>query len=183
MDEPVTDTVRGILDGHIVLSRELAHANHYPSIDVLQSISRLAPKVSGTASYQGAGIIRKYMADYARVEDFINAGAYRSGSNPAVDNAITMHNPIENFLIQGVNETSSLEDTLNGVAELSGIDIPAEEMTDNNSNIVSVSSHTRKEKTLQEEENVSGAQETAMALNSVAALFSSMPGMNILDDN
>ncbi|GHT69926.1 flagellum-specific ATP synthase FliI [Spirochaetia bacterium] len=88
MDEPVADTVRGILDGHIVLSRHLAQAYHYPAIDVLQSISRLAPVVSGKASGQAAGYIRRNMAVYGETEDLINVGAYHAGSNPAVDEAV-----------------------------------------------------------------------------------------------
>jgi flagellum-specific ATP synthase len=183
MDEPVTDTVRGILDGHIVLSRQLAHANHYPPIDVLHSISRLAPSVSGSASMGASGVIRKYMADYAKMEDFINAGAYRQGSNPAVDAAIAMFNPISEFLIQGVDEPSSLEETLSAMSELSGIEIPPEEMTDTNLKITAASNRARLEKTPHKEEKISGASETAMALNSVAALFSSIPGMNILESS
>jgi len=182
MDEPVTDTVRGILDGHIVLSRKLAQENHYPPIDVLQSISRLAPTISGSYSLEASNIIRKYMADYSRMEDFINAGAYRPGSNPSVDEAISKHDVIENFLIQRVDEPSSLEDTLNAMSELSGIEIPQEEMTDNNAKIkTAVKRVTPKDKKSQEEKNYFNADDTAMALNSVAALFSSLPGTNILD--
>jgi flagellum-specific ATP synthase len=184
MDEPVTDTVRGILDGHIVLSRKLAHANHYPPIDVLHSISRLAPSVSGASSLAASGIVRKYMADYAKMEDFINAGAYRPGSNASVDEAIAKHDVIEKFLIQSVDEPSSLEETLLALSELSGVNIPNEEMLDENSKITSVpSSRVQKEKIRQEEVIVSGTEDTAMALNSVAALFSSLPGMNILESS
>ncbi|MDR2543410.1 MAG: FliI/YscN family ATPase [Treponema sp.] len=181
MDEPVTDTVRGILDGHIVLSRQLQHANHYPPIDVLHSISRLAPYVSGPTSREASGIIRKYMADYARVEDFINAGAYRSGSNPSVDVAITKHEPIEDFLIQAVDEPSCLEETLSLMSELTDVEIPDEEMIDKNAKIPFVSSRRVKEKP-QEQEDPFNLEDTAMALNSVASLFSSLPGMNILEE-
>ena len=186
MDEPVTDTVRGILDGHIVLSRKLAHAGHYPPVDVLASISRLAPAVAGSYSYQASNVIRKYMADYDRMEDFINAGAYRAGSNPAVDEAISKHGAIENFLMQPVDEPSSLHDTLTALSALTEIDIPQEEMTDEKSKIAnsggqsSAQRVTRKEKK-QESTAVSDTNEIAMSLNSVATLFSSMPGMNILD--
>ncbi|GHV47164.1 flagellum-specific ATP synthase FliI [Spirochaetia bacterium] len=127
MDEPVADTVRGILDGHIVLSRQLAQAYHYPAIDVLQSISRLAPVVSGKASSQAAGLIRRNMAVYGEIEDLINVGAYHAGSNPAVDEAIAKHPGIENFLIQDVGEKTSLADTLQVMAGISGVKIPAEE--------------------------------------------------------
>jgi len=183
MDEPVTDTVRGILDGHIVLSRKLAHAGHYPPIDVLGSISRLAPSVAGPLSLEASKIIRKYMADYARMEDFINAGAYRPGTNPAVDIAISKHDAIENFLMQAVDEQSSLEETLIALSELADIDIPDEEMTDNKSKIKSSENRVmRKVKPPKEEPDIYGAEETALAVNSVAALFSSLPGMNLIEE-
>ncbi|GHV11549.1 flagellum-specific ATP synthase FliI [Spirochaetia bacterium] len=127
MDEPVADTVRGILDGHIVLSRRLAQAYHYPAIDVLQSISRLAPVVSDRASSEAAGVIRRNMAVYAETEDLINVGAYHAGSNPAVDEAIAKHTPIENFLIQDVVEKTSLAETLRAMSDISGVQIPAED--------------------------------------------------------
>jgi flagellum-specific ATP synthase len=127
MDEPVSDTVRGILDGHIVLSRSLAHSYHYPAIDVLQSVSRLAPAVSGPSVTKAAGVIRRSMAVYAEAEELINVGAYRAGSNPAIDEAIAKHQPIEEFLIQEVTERSSLEDTYSGMEEISGIPIPVDE--------------------------------------------------------
>jgi flagellum-specific ATP synthase len=130
LDEPVSDTVRGILDGHIVLSRALAQRNHYPAIDVLGSISRLAPAVSGPVSFKAAGIIRRNMAVYAEAEDLINVGAYHQGSNPAIDEAITKHQKIEDFLIQSMEEKSSLEETISGISEISGLPIPEEEMAD-----------------------------------------------------
>jgi len=184
MDEPVADTVRGILDGHIVLSRQLAHAHHYPAIDVLQSISRLAPVVAGPASNYAAGIVRKYMADYARVEDFINAGAYRAGSNPSVDAAINKHDAIENFLIQAVDEPSSLEETLSALSELADIEIPEEEMLDNNLKIIKSSEKKTviKAKAPQEVKPVF-TENTSAALDSVASLFSSFPVSNLLDDS
>jgi flagellum-specific ATP synthase len=129
MDEPVSDTVRGILDGHVTLSRRLAQAYHYPAIDVLQSVSRLAPVVSGVSATKAAGAIRRSMAVYAEAEDMINVGAYRAGSNPAIDEAIAKHQPIEEFLIQEVTDRSSLEDTYSGMEEISGIAIPVEERT------------------------------------------------------
>jgi flagellum-specific ATP synthase len=128
MDEPVSDTVRGILDGHITLSRRLAQAYHYPAIDVLQSVSRLAPVVSGQSANKAAGAIRRSMAVYAEAEDMINVGAYRAGSNPAIDEAIAKHQPIEEFLIQEVTDRSSLEDTYSGMETISGIAIPREEL-------------------------------------------------------
>jgi hypothetical protein len=123
----VSDTVRGILDGHITLSRRLAQAYHYPAIDVLQSVSRLATVVSGPSAVKAAGAIRRSMAVYAEAEDMINVGAYRAGSNPAIDEAIARHQPIEEFLIQEVTERSSLEDTHASMEEISGIPIPVDE--------------------------------------------------------
>jgi flagellum-specific ATP synthase len=129
MDEPVADTVRGILDGHIILSRSLAERYHYPAIDVLASISRLAPVISGPVTNKAAGYIRRLMAVYAEAEDLINVGAYHGGSNPAIDEAIAKREAIEALLVQGVEERSSLAETLSVMAEISGILIPQEEMT------------------------------------------------------
>jgi len=183
MDEPVTDTVRGILDGHIVLSRDLAHAGHYPPIDVLSSISRLAPTVAGSFSYQASNIIRRYMADYARMEDFINAGAYRPGTNPDVDAAIAKHGAIEKFLIQAVDEPSPLDETLTALSALAEIEIPEDEMIDTKSKIKSSAPRvSKKEKAKQETAVIPDANDTAMSLNSVASLFSSMSSANVLDN-
>ena len=180
MDEPVADTVRGILDGHIVLSRNLAHAYHYPAIDVLQSVSRLAPFVSGKASGRAAGVIRRNMASYAGAEDLINVGAYRQGSNPAIDEAISKHVPIENFLIQGMDEPSSLEETLAAMSEITGVEIPPEEMPDNDAKLSTAAGSLPREKTPPQAAGVSSVEDTARALNSVAALFSSLPGASAL---
>jgi flagellum-specific ATP synthase len=128
MDEPVADTVRGILDGHIVLSRRLADAYHYPAIDVLGSISRLMPAVSGPVTNKVSGYLRRIMALYAESEDLINVGAYHQGSNPAIDEAIAKHGLIESFLIQGVDERASLQDTLARLAGIAGMEIPPEEI-------------------------------------------------------
>ena len=128
MDEPVSDTVRGILDGHIVLSRRYAQANHYPAIDVLGSISRLMPLVAGPVTKKVAGYIRRLMAVYAEAEDLINVGAYHAGSNPAIDDAIAKREAIEAFLIQSVDERSTLKETLLAMAAIAEMEIPAEEM-------------------------------------------------------
>lgn len=104
MNEPVADTVRGILDGHIVLTRALAMKNHYPAIDVLRSISRLMKEVVPREHTDLAGRIRNLMATYENYEDLISIGAYKSGSNPQVDEAIRFHQPIENFLNQWVDD-------------------------------------------------------------------------------
>ncbi|MCL2800730.1 MAG: FliI/YscN family ATPase [Treponema sp.] len=180
MDEPVSDTVRGILDGHIVLSRKIAEAHHYPPIDVLKSISRLATDVSGEETKRAAGVIRRSMAAYSEAEDFINIGAYRHGTNPATDDAINKHGVIENFLIQGVDEPSSLEETLTAMSEITGIDIPEDEMIDNNEKLASAV-RSRPVQKVKEKNEIPAVpvEDTAKALNSVASLFSSMPGMSV----
>jgi flagellum-specific ATP synthase len=128
LDEPVSDTVRGILDGHIVLSRSLAQHYHYPAIDVLASVSRLAPVVSGPATNKAVGLIRRLMATYTANEDLINVGAYHTGSNPNIDEAIQKHGAIEEFLIQEIDEKSAMADTLSRMAQISGSPIPKEEL-------------------------------------------------------
>lgn len=112
MDEPVADTVRGILDGHIVLSRKLAAQGHYPAIDVLESVSRLMIEITHESHYKAAQRLRSIMATYIEAQDLINIGAYVKGSNKDIDNAIAMIDKVKSFLIQGVFEASDYEDTL-----------------------------------------------------------------------
>jgi flagellum-specific ATP synthase len=100
MNEPVADAVRGILDGHVVLDRRLAHRNHYPAIDVLASVSRLAPAITTPAAQAAAGRAREAMATYRAREDLISIGAYARGSDPRVDEAIDLIVPLEDFLRQ-----------------------------------------------------------------------------------
>jgi ATPase FliI/YscN family len=104
MNEPVADAVRGILDGHIVLSRQLAHFNHYPAIDVLESVSRLTRDVCTADEVTLAGKAREQLALYRKNEDLVSIGAYQKGANPALDRAITLHEPLRNFLRQSVHE-------------------------------------------------------------------------------
>lgn len=127
MDEPVPDTVRGILDGHIVLNRKLAQAYHFPAIDVLASISRLSKRVTGPQTQKAVAAIRRSMAAYAQSEDMITVGAYQKGSNAEVDAAIELHPAIENFLMQEEAEKTTIEKTLTDFGKLAGIEIPAEE--------------------------------------------------------
>jgi flagellum-specific ATP synthase len=111
-NEPIADAVRGILDGHIVLSRELAAKNHYPSIDILSSVSRLMPEIAEDEHKQLASIARDLMATYKDSEDLINIGAYVKGSSKKIDMAITYNESIEKFLKQGVNEHTNFKDSL-----------------------------------------------------------------------
>ena len=119
MNEPIADAVRSILDGHIVLSRHLAHAGHYPAIDVLASVSRLVGEVT-SRDVRGAGDdVRRLMAAYKEKEDLIAIGAYQPGTDPLTDAAIAARNPIEGFLRQRVDDPSSTVDAERGVVELS----------------------------------------------------------------
>ncbi len=107
--EPICDTARGLLDGHVWLSRKLAARGHYPAIDVLDSISRLARDVTSREHQQAAACVRELMAVYRDHEDLISIGAYRRGSNPRVDRAIDMRDSIELFLRQAVDQPADLE--------------------------------------------------------------------------
>ena len=112
LNEPVSDVARGVLDGHIVLSRELAHRNHFPAIDILQSISRVMPQIADQEHKELAGDIRRLMASYQEAQDLINIGAYQQGSNPLIDKAIKAQANIKNLLIQSTEENVSLCNTL-----------------------------------------------------------------------
>ncbi|KUK13721.1 MAG: flagellar protein export ATPase FliI [Synergistetes bacterium] len=110
MNEPIADTVRSILDGHIVLSRRLASQNHYPAIDILRSISRLMIEIVPDEHYKAATKFRELMAAYEEAQDLINIGAYVRGSNRMVDEALDKLDEIKRFLIQGINEKSTLQE-------------------------------------------------------------------------
>ena len=111
-NEPITDTARSILDGHIMLSRKLAHKNHYPAIDVLQSISRCMSQIATREHKQAAGKFKNIMATYSEAEDLINIGAYKKGSNSGIDYAIEKIDAVNQFLMQDVDEKIGLEETL-----------------------------------------------------------------------
>ncbi len=130
MDEPVSDTVRGILDGHIVLSRKLAQAYHYPAIDVLASLSRLGRKVTQQEEQNAAGRIRRLLATYTDSEDLINVGAYAEGSNSEIDEAIEKIDDIWDFLGQEIEEKARLRDTIQRMARIAGIEVPLPEEVD-----------------------------------------------------
>jgi len=109
MQDPIADTVRSILDGHIVLSRTLAQENHYPAIDVLQSVSRLFTTLSSPEHLIAAGVVRDAMFAYQQARDLINIGAYVAGSNPRVDLALARYDEIRAFFRQGVNDQSTFD--------------------------------------------------------------------------
>jgi len=111
MNDPIGDTVRSIIDGHIVLSRALAGKNHYPAIDVLNSASRLMKEIVSVDQYSFAGRLRDLLATYNEAEDLINIGAYVKGSNPRIDEAIAKIELINAFLRQGIDESFTLEES------------------------------------------------------------------------
>lgn len=117
-NEPIADAVRGILDGHIVLSRALAAKNHYPAIDILASISRLMSEVAEEKHKEVASIARDLLATYKDSEDLINLGAYVKGSNKKIDLSIAYNEAIENFLKQGIKENSEFNDSINKLKEM-----------------------------------------------------------------
>lgn len=117
-NEPITDTARSILDGHIVLSRKLGHQNHYPAIDVLQSISRCMSQIADREHKQVAGKLKNVLATYNEAEDLINIGAYKSGSNPGIDYAISKIEAVNSFLMQDVEEKFSFEETVTLLKEI-----------------------------------------------------------------
>ena len=112
-NEPITDTARSILDGHIMLSRKLGHKNHYPAIDVLQSISRCMSGIASSEHKRMAGKLKNVMATYNEAEDLINIGAYKKGSNPDIDYAVSKIGEVNKFLQQGTDEKYSFEDEIN----------------------------------------------------------------------
>jgi len=116
--DPVADFVRAILDGHIVLSRELASRAHFPAIDVLQSVSRVMPDITEPAHMDSARALKELLSLYRNAEDLINLGAYRSGSNPRLDLAVSMMDPITQFLRQGISERADLATSLQGLDQL-----------------------------------------------------------------
>ena len=130
MNEPITDKVRGTLDGHIVLSRRLAQAYHYPAIDVMQSISRLSKRVTGKETQKAVGKIRRWMSVYQTNEQMINAGIYQGGSSPEIDAAIEKHLAIEEFLKQEEYDRCPMKETLEKLQELTGVEIPEEEFSE-----------------------------------------------------
>ncbi|MBQ7125503.1 FliI/YscN family ATPase [bacterium] len=124
INDPIVDTVRGITDGHIFLSRKVAEANHYPAIDVLGSISRLMSAIASSEHKQAAAKMRKILAMYRENKDLIDVGMYQQGSNPKLDIAIEMMPKVNEFLQQRTSDSVNMENTINTLVEMmSGIDI------------------------------------------------------------
>lgn len=117
-NEPITDTARSILDGHIMLSRKLGHKNHYPAIDILQSISRCMSQIADREHKQAASRLKNVLATYNEAEDLINIGAYKSGSNPSIDYAISKIDAVNEFLCQDVEEKFGFEESVQMLGEL-----------------------------------------------------------------
>ena len=117
-NEPICDAVRGILDGHIILSRQLGAAGHYPAIDVLNSVSRLQSKITAKEQQGSMRALREALSAYHQSEDLIQLGAYVGGANPVLDRSIQMRPDIMRFLRQDSQTVSPVEQT---VAELNGL--------------------------------------------------------------
>ncbi len=117
-NEPITDTARSILDGHIMLSRKLGHKNHYPAIDVLQSISRCMSSIVTKEHKEAAGRLKNVLATYQDAEDLINIGAYKSGSNADIDYAISKIKEVNTFLQQDVNEKVGFQEEITLLMEI-----------------------------------------------------------------
>jgi flagellum-specific ATP synthase len=117
-DEPISDTVRGILDGHIVLTRKLAALNHYPAVSVLDSISRLMGDVTDKHHLKFANIFKTNLAVYSEAQELINIGAYVDGSNPRIDKAKALYPEMSAYLKQSVNECFSLEDAVGELEDI-----------------------------------------------------------------
>jgi len=120
LNEPVTDAVRGTLDGHIVLSRALAAQNHYPAIDVLQSVSRVMPSITTESHRAAAGRLRELLATYDRSRDLVSIGAYRAGADPRLDEAIQRLPGIEDFLRQRPDDHDDLAGTVEQLVQAAG---------------------------------------------------------------
>jgi flagellum-specific ATP synthase len=118
MNEPIADAVRSILDGHVVLTREMAHRGHYPAIDVLQSVSRLVGDLTGADERAAATRVRGLLADHRDRADLIAIGAYQPGSDPRTDTAIALREPVEAFLRQAPDEPSSVAEAVEALRAL-----------------------------------------------------------------
>jgi FliI/YscN family ATPase len=118
MEDPIADELRGLLDGHILLRRDLAARGHYPAIDVLHSLSRLMPKVAGPAHMRAAAVLREQLAQYEASRDLIELGAYKAGSNPKLDKVLDRLDDVLRFLRQEVDEHVTLDDSVSALLAL-----------------------------------------------------------------
>ncbi len=118
MNEPIADAVRGILDGHIILSRKIAAENQYPAIDIQNSLSRLMKEITSSEHLQLAGELKENMAVYAQAKDLVDVGAYKLGTNAAIDHAIHLNEPIKDFLKQKITEPVSFEEMLQQLKQI-----------------------------------------------------------------
>ncbi|MCR5007750.1 MAG: flagellum-specific ATP synthase FliI, partial [Oribacterium sp.] len=119
-NEPIADTVRGILDGHIVLSRALAAENHYPAINIGASVSRLMSEIVSPEHYKYASNMRNLLGLYQKNADLISIGAYKKGTNAALDEAVSKYVDINKFLCQGTKESFSYDDVLKQMKRIVG---------------------------------------------------------------
>jgi flagellum-specific ATP synthase len=117
-NEPISDTVRGILDGHIILSRRLAALGHYPAIDVLGSVSRVMPNIVSDEHLEASRLMRELLAVYSEAEDLINIGAYKQGSNPKIDKSIEKNDECVGYLRQGVHEQFEYDDIISRLIQV-----------------------------------------------------------------
>jgi flagellum-specific ATP synthase len=117
-NEPIADALRAILDGHINLTRDLANQNHYPAIDVLSSISRVMDDIIDSDQRQYANKLKETLATYSKSEDLINIGAYVAGSNPKIDYAIKMIDPINRYLKQDIDATTNFAESISQLVQL-----------------------------------------------------------------
>ena len=117
-NEPIADALRSILDGHIVLKRELAMQNHYPAIDILSSISRVMDDIISSSQKENANKLKAVMATYRKSEDLINIGAYVAGSNPKIDYAIELNDRANGYLMQGIEDCVTFDESVKQLEEL-----------------------------------------------------------------
>jgi flagellum-specific ATP synthase len=125
MNDPIADAVRSILDGHVVLTRELATQNHYPAIDVLESVSRLTRDLTTPDQQKLTARGRETLADYRKNQDLINIGAYPAGTNPAIDLSIHLHEPMKAFLCQAIDQGFATEQSWAALAQTMSTPMPA----------------------------------------------------------
>jgi flagellum-specific ATP synthase len=123
MNEPVADTVRGILDGHVVLSRKLAHKGHFPAVDILQSISRVMSDIVPKELLGQASKLRDVLSSYQDAEDLITIGAYKPGQNARVDHAVALIDRVNQFLKQSADAPSTLQESWQALQQ--ALELPA----------------------------------------------------------